>query len=87
MLRTLHLDAPMCTERDAQPDDRCATTPLPVRDVPPLARLSTTRTHACGLTPGGELWCWGDGLARGFPARACARDAGDCAEPPGRVPW
>lgn len=31
-----------------------------VQGVPPLASVAVGREHACGLTPAGAAWCWGD---------------------------
>jgi hypothetical protein len=44
-------------------------TPRRIDGVPALRQLAVGATRACGLTEGGELWCWGveHGGARLFP--------------------
>jgi len=37
----------------------CSTSPLPVEGGPTLARLSAGSFHTCGVTTGGNGYCWG----------------------------
>jgi alpha-tubulin suppressor-like RCC1 family protein len=36
------------------------STPQAVRGVPLLVQVVTGGDHSCGLTEGGQAWCWGD---------------------------
>ncbi|MFI5208463.1 MAG: RCC1 domain-containing protein [Gemmatimonadales bacterium] len=39
----------------------CATSPAPVQGAPVFSAISAGSGHSCGLTPVGEIWCWGRG--------------------------
>ncbi len=39
----------------------CATSPAPVQGAPTFVAVSAGTGHGCGLTPAGEIWCWGRG--------------------------
>jgi alpha-tubulin suppressor-like RCC1 family protein len=39
----------------------CATSPALVLGAPTFKAVSAGSGHSCGLTPGGEIWCWGRG--------------------------
>lgn len=41
------------------PDTLFHPQPEPVEGLPQLATVVADDRHACGLTAGGELWCWG----------------------------
>jgi alpha-tubulin suppressor-like RCC1 family protein len=40
----------------------CAMQPVAVSGAPQLATVSAGSGHTCGITSGGEIWCWGRGL-------------------------
>lgn len=40
----------------------CAMQPVAVSGAPRLAAVSAGSGHTCGLTPDGEIWCWGRGV-------------------------
>ena len=44
-------------------DNACVGAPVRVTGVPALTALSSSNLHTCGLTAGGEAWCWGSNFA------------------------
>jgi alpha-tubulin suppressor-like RCC1 family protein len=46
--------------RGAKP---CHTSPGKVEAAPAFAEISAGKGHTCGVTPGGEIYCWGQGTA------------------------
>jgi alpha-tubulin suppressor-like RCC1 family protein len=48
--------APACTAGAPSP---CTSEPVEVVDVPPLDQVVVDLNFTCGLTPGGEAFCWG----------------------------
>jgi hypothetical protein len=43
--------------------DRCTATPLPILTNPALASLTPGADAICGLTSGGQAYCWGRGTS------------------------
>jgi alpha-tubulin suppressor-like RCC1 family protein len=68
----------------------CARAAVAVPGLPPLTRVATAGSYACGLSAGGPAWCWGDGHHGELGFRATQCDYGSiraCGEPPARVEW
>jgi alpha-tubulin suppressor-like RCC1 family protein len=40
----------------------CRTSPIAVASLAVFAEISAGSSHTCGLTPEGDIWCWGRGL-------------------------
>jgi alpha-tubulin suppressor-like RCC1 family protein len=40
----------------------CSSTPVPVQGGRAFTTMSSSFTHTCGLSTGGEAFCWGNGL-------------------------
>jgi alpha-tubulin suppressor-like RCC1 family protein len=40
----------------------CRTSPIAVATLVVFAEISAGSSHTCGVTPDGDIWCWGRGL-------------------------